>query len=159
MKFVIEYFENKNEIMNKAKYFILLVLLSLSVNSQNWITDFSKAKEFATKENKPIILVFQGSDWCAPCIKLDHEVWSTEIFKKYAEEHYVMLQADFPRKKKNTLSKEQTQANAKLFEMYNKNGVFPFVVILNNTGKVLGETSYKKSTPEIYIKEINSFIK
>lgn len=144
----------------KNIFSILLITFFVSnSSSQNWETNFDKAKEIASKENKPIILVFQGSDWCAPCIKLDHEVWSTEIFKRYAAEHYVMLQADFPRKKKNTLSKEQTQANAKLFEMYNKNGVFPFVVILNNTGKVLGETSYKKSTPESYIKEINSFIK
>jgi len=144
----------------KNIFSILLITFFVSNGrSQNWETNFDKAKEIASKENKPIILVFQGSDWCAPCIKLDHEVWSTEIFKKYAATHYVMLQADFPRKKKNTLSKEQTQANAKLFEKYNKNGVFPFVVILNNTGKVLGETSYKKTGPEIYIKEINSFLK
>ena len=70
-----------------------------------------------------------------------------------------MLQADFPRRKKNTLSKEQSEANGKLFEVYNKNGIFPFVVILNSEGKLLGETSYKKTTPEKYIKEINAFIK
>lgn len=138
---------------------LLITFFVCNASSQNWETNFVKAKELASKENKPIILVFQGSDWCAPCIKLDHEIWSTEIFKNYAAAHFIMLQADFPRKKKNALPEEQTKANAKLFEIYNKNGVFPFVVILNNTGKVLGETSYKKSTPESYIKEINSFIK
>lgn len=137
----------------------ILMLASLSSFSQNWNTDFEKAKELATKENKPIILVFQGSDWCAPCIKLDHEVWSTETFKNYAKEHYIMLQADFPRKKKNALPKEQADANGKLFEKYNKNGIFPFVVVIDNKGKIFGETSYKKTTAENYIKEINSFIK
>ena len=43
--------------------------------------------------------------------------------------------------------------------MYNKNGVFPFVVLLDANGKVLGETSYKKTTPENYIKELNAFTK
>jgi hypothetical protein len=70
-----------------------------------------------------------------------------------------MLQADFPRKSKNELSGAQTKANAKLAEKYNKNGVFPFVVVLNNKGEVLGETSYKKTTPENYIKELNAFVK
>ena len=31
----------------------------------------------AQKQNKKIILVFQGSDWCGPCIKLSKEIWST----------------------------------------------------------------------------------
>lgn len=144
----------------KNIFAVLLIAFFVSRgSSQNWNTDFEKAKEFAKKENKTIILVFQGSDWCAPCIKLDHEIWSTEIFKKYADKHFIMLQADFPRKRKNALPKEQAKANGKLFETYNKNGIFPFVVILDSKGYKLGETSYKKTTPENYIKEINSFIK
>jgi len=135
------------------------LLVTVGCYAQEWQNDFAKAKEIASKADKPIILVFQGSDWCAPCIKLDREVWSTEAFKKYASEHYVMLKADFPRKKKNALSEKQTTANAKLAEMYNKNGVFPFVVVLDANGKVLGETSYKKTTPENYIKELNAFTK
>ena len=146
--------------MNKFLSVALLFLATITtVNAQEWQTDFAKAKEIASKENRPIILVFQGSDWCAPCIKLDREVWGTEAFKTYAKKHYVMLQADFPRKSKNALSEEQTKANAKLAEKYNKNGIFPFVVVLNSKGEVLGETSYKKTTPENYIKELNTFVK
>ena len=138
---------------------VLLVTFVSTVNAQEWQTDFKLAKEIASKEKKPIILVFQGSDWCAPCIKLDHQIWSTAVFKKYAKEHYVMLQADFPKRKKNALSDLQTAANAKLAEVYNKSGIFPFVVVLNANGKVLGETGYKKITPENYIEELNTFTK
>ncbi|GAA5020671.1 hypothetical protein GCM10011506_04330 [Marivirga lumbricoides] len=140
---------------------IVFIAIAMNLNAsiaQEWKTDFVKAKEIASKENKPIILVFQGSDWCAPCIKLDRSIWSTDIFKAYAKDHYVMLQADFPRKKANALSPAQAEANAKLAETYNKNGIFPFVVVLDKTGKVLGETGYKKLTPEEYIKELNSLI-
>ena len=70
-----------------------------------------------------------------------------------------MLQADFPRKKANALSETQTKANAELAEAFNKNGIFPFVVILDSKGNVLGETGYKKTTPTAYIDELNSFIK
>ncbi len=139
-------------------FLVLLVNVSTTV-AQEWQTDIIVAKEIAATESKPIILVFQGSDWCAPCIKLDRQIWSTETFKKYAKENYVMLQADFPKRKKNALSETLTISNAKLAETYNKNGIFPFVVVLDANGTVLGETSYKKTTPENYIKELNSFIK
>jgi len=138
---------------------LCLLFTVFTTKAQEWQKDFTIAKEIASKEHKPIILVFQGSDWCAPCIKLDREIWSTEAFKKYAAKNYVMLQADFPRKKQNALSEAQTAANAKLAEAFNKNGFFPFVVVLDGNGKVLGETSYKKMTPEAYIEELNTFTK
>jgi thioredoxin-related protein len=142
------------------KIILALIVMIIGINTtiaQEWQTDINVAKEIANKENMPIILVFQGSDWCAPCIKLDREIWSTDTFKKYAKEHYVMLKADFPRRKKNTLSETQTKKNAQLAEKYNKQGFFPFVVVLDSNGKVLGENSYKKTTPENYIKELNAF--
>lgn len=138
----------------------LLLLINIAmVNAQDWHTDFSEAQEISANSNKPIILVFQGSDWCGPCIKLDREIWSTDEFKSYAKEHYVMLKADFPRKKSNKLSDEQTEANKILAEKYNKQGYFPFVVILNSKGEVLGETDYKKTTPKKYIEDIDAFLK
>ena len=88
--------------MKKAVIITVLSILSTStILAQNWLTDFSAAKALASKENKPIILVFQGSDWCGPCIKLDREIWTTKEFKAFANNNYVMLKADFPRKKKS----------------------------------------------------------
>lgn len=144
----------------KRILFILIVTFS-TMNftiAQDWHTDFEKAKTIASTENKTIILVFQGSDWCAPCIKLDRAVWSTDAFKSYAKDHFVMVQADFPRKKANALSEAQTVANAQLAESYNKRGVFPFVVVMDDKGTALGETSYKKTSPEGYIEILNGFI-
>ena len=144
--------------MKKKILILVVVLLNLStIYAQEWQTDFEKAKKTASTEDKPIVLVFQGSDWCAPCIKLDRQVWSTDTFQEYASEHYVMLQADFPRKRENSLSETQAKANAKLAETYNSNGIFPFVVVLDANGNVLGKTGYKKTTPEQYIKELNAF--
>ena len=143
--------------MIKGTAILLVLLMSLTTTfAQEWQTDFTVAKDVASKENKPIILVFQGSDWCAPCIKLDREIWSTDTFIKYAKQNYVLLQADFPRRKQNAVSDTQAASNAKLAETYNKNGIFPFVVVLDSNGKVLGETGYKKTTPENYIIKLNT---
>jgi thioredoxin-related protein len=136
---------------------LLFIFSMIFVNAQEWQTDFEQSKTIAAQENRNIVLVFQGSDWCAPCIKLEKEIWSTEEFKAFAKNNFVMLKADFPRKKKNTLTSEQQEKNNKLAEAFNKKGFFPFVVVLDKDGHVLGETGYKKMSPEKYIKLLTSF--
>ena len=135
----------------------LFASLVMFVNAQDWQTDLNQAKVQAAEENKNIVLVFQGSDWCAPCMKLEKEIWTNDEFIEYAKNNFVMLLADFPKKRGNALSAEQQEKNNKLAETYNKNGFFPLVVILNEEGKVLGQTGYKKMSPSKYIEHLASF--
>lgn len=135
----------------------LLLGVTLNVFAQDWTIDLDEAKTISSKENKNIILVFSGSDWCAPCIKLEKEIWESPIFQEEAKKHWVLLKADFPRKKANRLSKDRTKENEKLAEIYNNGGYFPLVLLLDASGKVLGKTAYKDYTPEEYIKHLHSF--
>ena len=137
--------------------FLILSFSHLNIFAQQWETDFERAKALAAEKDLPIVLVFQGSDWCAPCIRLDREVWATDVFRTYAETHFVMLKADFPRRKQNALSPEQAEANARLAERYNKNGIFPMVVVLDAEGNVKGRAGYERLSPEDYIKLLESF--
>ncbi len=127
--------------------------------SQNWKTNFEGAKQEASKENKNILLVFSGSDWCAPCIKLDNVVWKSDVFQLEAEKYWVIYKADFPKKKANQLSPEQTESNKKLAEKYNKNGSFPLVILLDKTGKVIGMSGFKNISAADYIQLIHSLEK
>lgn len=113
----------------------------------------------ANEKDKPLILVFAGSDWCGPCIKLDKNVWQSEEFKKYSKENYILYKADFPRKKANKLSKTIAVKNDELAEKYNSQGHFPLVLVLDNNGNVLGKTGYVKGTPTTYIAHLNTFLK
>ncbi len=140
----------------KNTVFILLLMSSLSY-SQQWHFSLEEAKLKAKEVHQNIILVFSGSDWCAPCIKLEHDVFNTKEFQDYSNAHYVLLKADFPRRKKNALSKEQQEQNNRLAEKYNQNGYFPLVVVLDKDGNVLGETGYRKTTPQDFINLLNSF--
>ncbi len=143
--------------MNKLLSLALLLMLSVAVSAQDWNVNLESAKEQAEQESKNIILVFSGSDWCAPCIKLEKNIWDSAEFQKTAADKWVMLKADFPRKKANRLSKEQTQENEMLAEKYNQNGYFPLVVVLDKSGKVLGTTGYKDFSPSDYIIHLQSF--
>ncbi len=143
----------------KKILFTMLILVSNYGLAQNWQADFEEAKRIASEQNKNIIIVFSGSDWCAPCIKLDKNIWQSEAFKSEAAEEWVLVKANFPRKKANELSKEQTEHNRKLAEKYNIEGSFPLVVILDKSGKVLGKMGFKNVTPEEYITMIHALEK
>jgi thioredoxin-related protein len=143
--------------MKNIALFITLIVLTISSTAQTWVTDLEEAKALAKESNQKIILVFQGSDWCAPCMKLDKEIWSSEEFKTHAEKNYVMLQADFPKRKANRLTKELQAKNDALAERYNSQGFFPHVVVLDKTGKILGKIGYEKTSPAAYIKKIDAY--
>lgn len=148
--------------MKKSLLFLFLAFNFISIgqlSSQDWLVNLEEAKLEASNNAKTILLVFQGSDWCGPCIKLDHQIWSKEVFQEYATEELVMLQADFPRRKKNRLSEEQSFHNATLAERYNQNGIFPLVVLLDSDGQVLAETGYKDLSPEAYISHLRNLLK
>ena len=121
------------------------------LSAQEWRTDWDTAKVEAEQANKKLILVFSGSDWCIPCIKLEKEIWENSSFIQYAEQHYVLFRADFPKRKKNKLPETIQQLNDRLASEYNPKGYFPLVVVLDPQGKVKGQLGYEKLTPEAYI--------
>ena len=143
----------------KKHIIILFLFIGTTGYSQNWKTNFEEAKIEAAKENKNILLVFSGSDWCAPCIKLENVVWKSDAFQEEVAKSWVVYKADFPKKKANQLSPELSERNKKLAEKYNKNGIFPLVVLLDKTGKIMGMTGFKNVSAEDYIKLIHSFEK
>ncbi|MFV5703186.1 thioredoxin family protein [Flavobacterium sp. XS2P12] len=143
----------------KKSLLILFLFIGTLGYSQNWRLNFEEAKAEAVKENKNILLVFSGSDWCAPCIKLEKIVWKSEAFQIESEKKWIVYKADFPKKKANQLSAELTESNKKLAEKYNKNGSFPLVVLLDKTGKIIGMTGFKNVSAPDYIKLIHSFEK
>ena len=135
-------------------FFVCAIFTS---QAQEWLTDFEEAKKVASEKNRKIILVFQGSDWNALCKRLDKEMWQNAEFKKYAKDNYVLLKADFPKRRENILSAEQRAKNKELAEAFNKQGIFPHVVVLNSKGEELGFTGYKKVAPYQYIELLNFF--
>lgn len=143
------------------KFLALFFLVSaVSLQAQEWQNSYADALAKANSEDKPIVLVFSGSDWCAPCIRLKKHIFDSEEFKAYASEHYVLYNADFPRKKQNQLPEEKANSNKSLMEKYNPRGYFPMVIVLDGNEKVLGETGFvARSTPEKYLDKLNSFLK
>ncbi|MFN3755172.1 thioredoxin family protein [Flavobacterium sp.] len=116
------------------KLVMLLLLFTLPIQ---WEPSFENAKKTAKEKYQLILLNFSGSDWCGPCIMLRKEYLESETFTQMAKDNLVLVNADFPRKKKNSLNPKIIKSNEALAELYNKEGNFPFTLLLNAEGKVL----------------------
>ena len=138
------------------KTLVCLLLLALPLQ---WETDFGKARKTAEDEHKLILLNFSGSDWCGPCILFTKEYLGNAAFAAIADKDLVLVNADFPRKSKNRLSPELTKANEALAERYNKEGVFPFTLLLDAKGNVVRTWAGKpKESPEEWATQLKTAI-
>ena len=117
---------------------ISVLLISLfSISFVTWQTDFGKAKEVAKEKHQLILLNFSGSDWCVPCIRMRKEIFDDATFSAMADAELVMVNADFPRMKKNQLPKVIKKQNDSLADKYNPEGKFPFTLLLDANGKII----------------------
>lgn len=147
------------------KLLILFIVILYFVNigfsqekdSLVYSPNFEYAKETALQENKDILLVFSGSDWCKPCVVLDKTILQDSVFVVFANENLKVYKADFPRKKKNKLSKEQEEYNDILASKYNKNGEFPKVLLFSPNLELKATLIYNNMSAENFINQIKKF--
>ena len=118
---------------NLSLLFICVAALSFTT----WQPDFNKARQVAKAENRLILLNFSGSDWCGPCIRMRNEIFENEKFSAMADSLLVLVNADFPRNKKNQLEKKIKEQNETLADQYNPTGKFPFTLLLDANGKII----------------------
>ena len=155
----------KNKIMKKY-ISILLLFLSINVFSQEgdleWHTDLNKAIEISIESEKPLFMFFTGSDWCGWCIRLQKEVFFKPDFVKWAKENLVLVELDFPRRKK--LDESLKKQNETLKYMFAVRG-YPkgwFVVPEIEENKVkfkrLGSQGYVAGGPKNWINGANKIL-
>lgn len=143
------------------KYLILTAVISLNflnvslTQDEIYFADSTAAMEHANANDSKILMVFSGSDWCRPCIQFKNDILLTETFKEYVENKIAILYLDFPAKKKNKLSKEQTAHNELLAEKFNKSGAFPHLVLMDAEMKKLKDLKFSGQSVDSFIKELN----
>ena len=131
--------------VNMQKWIGILFLWASVVASfghgDEWLTDFSAAKKQAAAEDKRMLVLFTGSDWCPHCVQWQKEVFSKDEFKEWAKKNAVLVLVDFPEKKK--LSKAQERANDALKDKFNVEE-FPEVVVLDSKGNKVSRFGYQE---------------
>jgi thioredoxin-related protein len=112
------------------KLFIAFILLALPI-SGNPILKTPKT----AKEKHELILLNFSIRLVYSCILFRRDYLENEAFGQMAADHLVLVNADFPRKKKNTGSPDVVARNKALAEIYNKEGSFPLTLLLDADGR------------------------
>ncbi|SRR5579871_640277 len=142
--------------MKNTSLFLLSFILS---SLTTWHYDLNEAKQLAKKEHRHILLNFSGSDWCGPCIRMHKEIFESGSFEQFADSTLILVNADFPRMKKNQLPAKQQDLNNAMADQYNSQGKFPYTVLLNANGKILKDwDGFPNEKPEAFVSEVQSFI-
>ena len=138
---------------------ILLSSISLFIFSFTvWQPNFETAKKLAKEKHHRILLVFSGSDWCVPCIRMHEEIFNNAIFQRFADTTLEMVNADFPRNKKNQLGAKTVKENETLADMYDQQGKFPYTLLLDENGKLIKAwDGYVLGGAESFVAEIKKY--
>jgi protein disulfide-isomerase len=118
-----------------------------------WYTDVNQVYELSVKSKKPIFAFFTGSDWCGWCNRLEANVFDKPGFQAWAKNSVILLELDFPRRKK--LPEALARQNSGLQQFFQVQG-YPTIWIFNmakegTTGRFniapLGSLGYPESKP------------
>lgn len=135
------------------------LLLSGLFAGNGWHHNLEEARKLAKEQHKHILLNFSGSDWCGPCIMLRKQILDNPDFLQMADSSLVLLNADFPRSKKDQLSTQQQSLNNAMADKYDSQGKFPYTLLLDADGKVLKAwDGYPNEKPDQFAAEIRDVI-
>ena len=126
---------------------------------KGWEVNLEIAQAISAKTGKPILANFTGTDWCGWCIRLKKEVFVKDEFIKWANENFVLLELDFPRRFVLPSNiKQQNQQLAQAFGVRGYPTIWAFTISTNTeTGKSeikgLAKTGYVAGGPKSWIKD------
>ncbi len=138
--------------------FLFVFILPFMVRGEDlkWNDKIEDGIALGKKENKPIFLLFTGSDWCPWCVKLEKELLSSKEVQDYLK-GLVLIKLDY-RRKKDPVSKEREKYILDNKKKYGVKG-FPTIILIDSKGNVKDKIGYQKVTPAQYVENIKKKIK
>ena len=141
--------------ISKLLPLVVLTMMSVSLHAQDrWLVDVDRAIATAEREEKDLFLLFTGSDWCPPCMKLEEEVLGAAGFYEEASQHFVFVKLDFPREKK--LPQDLQKQNEAWSEKFGVGG-YPTVVLVDHQQLPYAITGYEAGGVENYLGKLAEF--
>ena len=131
--------------MRLLKFFLFASLAWFAASparlgAATWLTDVDAAKARLMAENKPLLLLFTGSDWSPAGQLLNQDVFNQPDFQAYAETNLILLVADFPRRR--VVPPEQAKVNAALAKEYHVE-FLPTIILLDARGQEVVRLAYR----------------
>jgi thiol-disulfide isomerase/thioredoxin len=138
------------------KYWLLIFSFLIASFCYSQYSDHADQIFFQAKQiNKPVLLIFSGSDWCQPCIRFEKKILTDTAFITFSNTTIFVLTADFPQRKKQ--SKSLISQNEQLAKEYDPRGLFPFMVLLNPDKKIIHTITYNDEDAVSFINLIRGY--
>jgi len=123
--------------------------------NEGWLVKMDEAIKLSEQTGKPIMANFTGSDWCGWCKRLTASVFSKSEFKKWADKNVILLELDYPKRKK--LPTEIRQQNDQLRQVFKVRGYPSVWVFKVNTDATSGQRTVQPYGKLGYEKTVKSF--
>ena len=133
-----------------AVFTMLLCFQSLAFadDDPGFTEDAKEAIARAVDQDKDIIFLFTGSDWCPPCKALEKNVLSEKDFLFEVSKHFVLVKFDFPKRTKQ--SEEIAKQNQEYLQKYGIGG-YPTLVLTDNLLKPFAFAGYAEGDFKNYL--------
>ena len=123
-----------------------------------WTQDYDAAMALARERSLPVLVKFTGSNWCGWCKIMEHDVFLTEAFKKWAEGRVVLVTIDFPSRHLSIVPVEWRSRNVALRHKHDVNG-YPTFIVFNSKGEVVGRLgASRNATVESFTKSFEELV-
>jgi thioredoxin-related protein len=142
------------------KFIALLVLeffaLASCARAQEVLHDPNLAFSNASRSGKDILLIFSGSDWCMPCIRFEKKVLADTAFRHFAAANLILLEADFPQRKK--IPDSLRTAYDGLAAKFDADGEFPRIVLVTAERRLVTTLPYSDQSPAEFMTVVKAYI-
>ena len=99
------------------------------------------------------LYIFEGSDWCANCKRLENTVLNNVAFLELLHANKIeLVRVDFPQRKR--LSKDQINQNKLLAVKYKFKGVFPSVILSRTDRFLYKKIIYQNQSVDEFSKQV-----
>ena len=153
----------------RISLFIFLVSILFACGSTNtmtkkagmadgWYVHLDSAKTEASRLKRPVFLLFTGTDWCAPCIRLEKEVLTEKAFLSFARDNLVLAKMDFLRNGPQPSIEMQVHRDSVTARYLGDRQSVPTVFLLRNDGSVIAKTTYREGGVDAYVRHIKQLL-
>ncbi len=103
------------------------------------------------------LIVFEGSDWCGNCRRLEKNILEDSVFQNYLSQKDIVIEKiDFPQRKQ--LPKAQESYNASVAEQYNFKGAFPTLVLVDHVHSKFYTLTYANESVDQMVSKLQEEI-
>ncbi|MFZ0564698.1 MAG: thioredoxin family protein [Chlamydiales bacterium] len=143
-------------VFRKLKVNFLAILVMVASPIFGWTTQYQEALEQGSRENKPLLLYFTGSDWSGWGMKMKNEILDSKAFKEKTASSFICVEIDFPQHK--SLSAEEASQNTLLKERFRVKE-YPALILIDPEEREIVRLGYLPESGEQLANDLLRIVK